>query len=88
MSQTSQFPCPIHVIVDFNPKIQSPTPLYVFWKGEKHKIEKLGMYYKYKKGTVTIHMFEVCSKNLQFKLSLDASNLKWQLEDVYDPYVN
>lgn len=88
MPQTSQFPSLVRIILDFNPQCQFPTPLFIFWKNEKHKIEKLGMYYKYKKGTVTIHMFEVCSKDLQFKLSLDSSNLKWFIEDIYDPYVN
>ena len=54
------------------------------WNNRDYLIEKLGMYYKQKKGQKLYHIFFVSGGGRGFKLILEADSLIWKLEEISD----
>lgn len=54
------------------------------WNNRQYNIEKLGLYYREKRGKGLYHIFFVCSKQLCFKLELEAEKLIWRLTEISD----
>lgn len=54
------------------------------WNNRDYLIEKLGMYYKQRRGCKLYHNFFVYGGGLSFKLVLEADSLIWKLEEISD----
>ena len=63
-------------------------PQKVKWQGRVYNITKVGYHHKVKQGKKLLHIFSVSTDSIAFRLSFDAENLHWLLEEVSDGFAS
>ncbi len=77
---------PVSVSLSFDSKTNKVRPKAVVWKGRLYTISKIGLHHAYRQGKNLYHVFSVSTPTLFFRLTLDAQNLHWRLEEISDGF--
>jgi len=74
----------VSVITVFNQDKGTVQPYKFYWNTREYKIQKIGYYHQRREGSHLFHIFDVTDGSTAFRLSCDAQNLHWTLEEVSD----
>lgn len=74
----------VSVILSYNRETGVIIPKKMRWNGRDYIIEQLTYYHRVRQGRTLLHIFHVSSGSLDFRLHLNAENLHWTLEELYD----
>jgi len=74
---------PVSVLSIYSKKHKVFKPAILTWDGLDYRLGKVDFYHKTKKGATTLHHFSLSDKeeSVYFKLTFNASNLNWTLQE-------
>lgn len=77
----------VEVILRFKLMPKPETEIYkIRWHGKEYAITKITYMHKVWEGRTRVHKFAVTTGSLDFRLSYNAENLFWILEEVSDGF--
>lgn len=59
-------------------------PYAIEWEGKRYRVERLGFYHSYRKGTRKIHVFSVSTATLDMRLEVDSETFECFLTEISD----
>jgi len=62
------------------------TPYLLDWRGQRYKLEIMGLHHPARRGNKYLHVFEFSSGSVKFQLELDTETLEWNLAEIYHDY--
>ena len=71
----------IEILVNFT--FQEVYPMQITWRKRTFDIKNMDFYHTSKEGNVLLHHFAVSTETESFKITLNASNLVWTLNEIY-----
>jgi len=74
----------VSIISSYNQEKNLFTLYKMRWRLRDYFIKKLAYRHKIRQGRTVFHIFHVSDGNLDFRVSLDAENLIWTLEEISD----
>lgn len=87
MTRTINQPVRVVLIAD-QTRAHGTRPYCVDWDGKRHKVERLGMYHSYRKGTRKIHVFSVSTATLDMRVEIDSETFECFLTEISDGLVD
>ena len=74
----------VSVIAIYDGDKRQTIPYALKWRGQIHKIVKVGYHHTQRSGRTLQHIFSVVSSTLAFRLNFDTDTLSWTLEEISD----
>lgn len=76
---------PVRVLAGFDRQAGrvKVTPYLLDWRGQRYKLEIMGLHHPARRGKKYLHIFEFSSGSVKFQLELDTETLEWNLAEVY-----